>query len=79
MMLHSLDKVLGMPSNIRLASKNLQETNTLAYFLQLSVTTKKSFIRLSPGHNFGQEGVLEGMPVHHEASLDPKLLNFLRP
>ncbi len=41
--------LLASPTNIRLGWKNLPETNTLAYYENLSITAAKSFIVQGPG------------------------------
>jgi hypothetical protein len=46
-----LGKLLALPTSIRLGSKGLQETSTLAYSENLLATDVKSVIKLAPGSN----------------------------
>jgi hypothetical protein len=43
-----LDRLLALPTNIRLGWKGFPQSNTLAYYENPLITSVKSFIRLAP-------------------------------
>ncbi len=45
----SLSYALALLTNIRLAWKGLQETNTLAYYMHVQITDVKTFVALAKG------------------------------
>ncbi len=46
-----LGRLLVFPANVRLDSKVIGSTNTLAYLASLTVTKEKGFLTLTPGAN----------------------------
>jgi hypothetical protein len=50
-----LGKLRAIPTNIRLGCKGMQETNTLAYSENSSITNVNFFITLGPGYRRGSD------------------------
>ncbi len=48
MRLHSIGKILTMPTNIRFGWKRMEVGNTLAYYTTATITAVKSFILQAP-------------------------------
>jgi hypothetical protein len=55
----SLRLALALPAIIRLGRKGLPGKNTLAYYENLKITDRKSFIIFGPGINSGRKSFME--------------------